>query len=126
MCPFWNVLFLECAFFGMCSFWNVLFLKCAFFGMCSFWNVSFLECAVFGMCLFLECALFGMCSFWNVLFLECALSECALCGISMYKFSPNLLIMVCHKCIGQLGPSQPGTIHFLIGKFSYFVIRFLY
>ena len=23
-------------------------------------------------------------------------------------------------------PSQPGTIHFLIGKFSYFVIRFLY
>ena len=23
-------------------------------------------------------------------------------------------------------PSQPGTIHFLIGKFFYFVIRFLY
>ena len=23
-------------------------------------------------------------------------------------------------------PSQPGTIHFLIGKFSFFVIRFLY
>ena len=26
----------------------------------------------------------------------------------------------------QPWPSQPGTIHFLIGKFSYFVIRFLY
>ena len=24
------------------------------------------------------------------------------------------------------GPSQPGTIHFLIGKFSYFFIIFLY
>ena len=25
----------------------------------------------------------------------------------------------------SIRPSQPGTIHFLIGKFSYFVIRFL-
>ena len=24
------------------------------------------------------------------------------------------------------GPSQPGTIHFLIGKFPYFVIRFFF
>ena len=27
--------------------------------------------------------------------------------------------------IGRHWPSPPGTIHFLIGKFSYFVIRFL-
>ena len=77
MCPFWNVLFLECAFFGMCSFWNVLFLECVLFGMCPFCNVPFLECALFGMCLiwnkpFLECAIFGMCPFWNVPFLEYA------------------------------------------------------
>ena len=26
---------------------------------------------------------------------------------------------------GVLGPSPPGTFHILVGKFSYFVIRFL-
>ena len=76
MCPFWYVLFLECAIlecalFGMCPFWimlhngmcpllNMLFLECALFGMCPFWNVPFLECALFGISLkynmpFLEC-----------------------------------------------------------------------
>ena len=58
MYTFWNVLFLECALFGMCPFWNVLFLECALFGICSFWNM-----------LFLECALFEMSFFCNVLFL---------------------------------------------------------
>ena len=41
---FENVLFLECALFGMWSFWIVPILECALFGMCSFWNVPFLEC----------------------------------------------------------------------------------
>ena len=95
MCPFWNVLFLECALFGMCCFfemclfWNVPFLECALFGMCPFQNlifpyVPFSECAVFGTCLFKmysfwnvpfseRAVFFEICLFRNVLYLECAL-----------------------------------------------------
>ena len=49
ICPFWNVPFLEYAWFGMCSKWNMIKLECALFGMCSnglcSWNVPFLEFA---------------------------------------------------------------------------------
>ena len=40
--------------------------------------------------------------------------------------SRNLNSVVWFGNFNKLGPSQPGTIHLLIGKFSYFLIRFLY
>ena len=75
MCSFRHLLFFECVLFGMCPFWHVLFSACALFSMCSFWHVFFPACALFVMCsfrheLFLSCALFGMCFIWNLLYLE--------------------------------------------------------
>ena len=50
--PFSNVLFSECVLSAqnqLSPFWNVIKMKCALFGMCFIWNVLFLKCALFGM-----------------------------------------------------------------------------
>ena len=41
------------------------------------------------------------------------------------QLSAILKLLSTEYILGQW-PSQPGTFHFLIGKFCYFVIRFLY
>ena len=41
-----------------------------------------------------------------------------------YKKVPAFLLFFCLS-LAVLRPSPPGTFHILIGKFSYFVIRFL-
>ena len=60
---FGNVPFWECALFGMYPFWNVLFLESALFGIC-----VILKCALF------KKARFGIRPFRNVPFMECAFS----------------------------------------------------
>ena len=52
---FWNVLFLECAFFEIWYKWNVSFLECDLYGKCHFWIVLFLECVFNWMWQKMEC-----------------------------------------------------------------------
>ena len=61
--PFWNVIIMKAALFGMCSFWNGIKIKCAQNvpilegnqnGTCFFWNIPFLGCDQNEMCPFLN------------------------------------------------------------------------
>ena len=70
----------------MCPFWNVLFLEFALFGMCSIWNVPSLECA------FLECALFGMHPFWNVIKTDQPKNEHLIYKYSLHQPKPALAL----------------------------------
>ena len=46
-------------------------------------------------------------------------------GMKLYMYLVEISIFSLNHVLISQWPSQPGTIHFLIGKFSYLVIRFL-